>query len=321
MVKIRDYKTGDAEKIYSLFSKHTSYKRDSAFWVWINRMLSDNKSIISVAEKDNQIIGHYAIIPRTCVINTKTYKTGLGIHAFVDPEYRDSISIFNITSHAYNTAKVKNIDFIYGFPNANYRLIQEKIEKWKKVALFNAFEKNSSNTEHDELFFKWELLDKNNFNTLFVLNELSELHSEYGNIFFKKSLIFLINRYLNHPQNLYQTWLLKGQEGYVGFIVTKIFEAENEKRAHIIDFILSPAYTKEILIKDFEIRFSNSVDKFVLWPFSKEFKQSLWKRSFLETGFETFFGIKFFSDASKEEENQILDFDNWYLSMGDSDAF
>lgn len=321
MVRIREYKTGDAEKIYSLFSKHTPYKRDAAFWVWINRLLSEDKSIISVAEKDNQIIGHYAIIPRTCVINTKTYKTGLGIHAFVDPEYRDSISIFDITSHAYQKAKEKNIDFIYGFPNANYRLIQEKIEKWKKVALFNAFEKNSNNNEQCELFFKWELFDANNFNKIFILNELLEKYGEYDKIFFQKTLIFLVNRYLNHPQNLYQAWLLKDQEKYIGFIVTKIFEADNEKRAHIIDFIYTPAYAKETLIKDFEIKFSNSVDKFVLWPFSKEFKRALFKRNFLETGFETFFGIKFFSDASKEKENQILDFDNWHLPMGDSDAF
>lgn len=321
MIKIREYKTGDAEKIYSLFLKYTPYKRDAAFWVWINRLLSEDKTLISVAETNNQIIGHYAIIPRNCIINSKRYKTGLGVHAFVDPDYRVSISIFDITSHAYQIAKGNNIEFIYGFPNANYRLIQEKIERWKKVALFNAIEKNSSVPEQYETFFNWELFDIKNFDHLFVLNELSEKHGVPDNNYFQKPLTFLVNRYLNHPQNLYETWLLRDQENYVGFIVTKVFDSENEKRAHIIDFILSPSYTNESLIKDFEIKFSDSVDKFILWPFSKNIKQSLLKRNYSETGFDTLFCIKFLNDFSKKEADFILDFDNWHLPMGDSDAF
>jgi hypothetical protein len=321
MFKIREYKTGDAEKIYTLFSKYTSYKRDAAFWVWINRLLSEKKSIISVAEANNQIIGHYAIIPRNCIINKKTYRTGLGIHAFVDPEYRDSISIFDITSHAYRFAKENEIDFIYGFPNQNYRLVQEKIEKWKKVALFNAFEKDANNFDPAGPIFKWELFNLKDFDKIFILNELAEEFGNSNDIYFSKPLPFIVNRYLYHPQNIYQTWLLKDIDKYVGFIVTKIFNSENEKRAHIIDYVLSPEYETDTLIADFEIKFSLVVDKFVLWPFSNKFHKSLLKRNFSESGFETFFGIKFLSESAKKATDDILNFNNWHLTMGDSDAF
>jgi hypothetical protein len=320
-INIREYKPQDAEKIYSLASKHTSFKRDAAFWVWINRLLSEEESIISVAELNNQIIGHYAIIPRICSIRGNRYKAGVAIHAIVDPDFRTSVSIFHITSHLYHKAKEKNIDFIFGFPNENNRLIQQRIEGWKKISLFNALEKEAVVVEHSKTVFSWESFDKENFDNLFILNELSEKYRANDNIFLLKPLTFLINRYLNHPQNPYQVWLLKDQNEYIGSVVTKLFKLNSEKRVHIIDFILSPSYSFENLIDDFEKIFSESVDKYVLWPYSNFFKHSLIDMNYTATGFDTFFGVKFLNDISKEEAEFIVNFNNWNLPMGDSDAF
>ena len=125
-INIRPYSRGDAKQIFGLFQKYTKYKRDASFWTWMNRILSD--SIVVVAEEEGNIIGHYAILPRTCVLNNGLeLKAGLGVHAFVAPDRRNEISIFSISSLAYKLAKEKGIDFVYGFPNQNYRLIQEKI--------------------------------------------------------------------------------------------------------------------------------------------------------------------------------------------------
>lgn len=95
-INIRAYQNGDAEKIYTLFRQYSSYKRDDAFWVWMNRLLAH--SIISVAEIKGAIVGHYAILPRLCKMRNGTFlKAGLGIHSFVEPKHRKEVSIFSIS--------------------------------------------------------------------------------------------------------------------------------------------------------------------------------------------------------------------------------
>lgn len=321
MITIRTYQTGDAKGIYSLFSDFTPYQRDAAFWIWINRMLSDEKSIISVAESNGKIVGHYAIIPRKCVIDGIKYNAGLGIHAFVHPDYREKISIFEISSNAYKVAKLKGLDFIYGFPNANYRLIQEKIERWKKVSLFSSFEKSTKNIQSYILQYEWEEITNNDFEKFLIINETTEISLKDNRNYFIQPLNYIINRYINHPQKPYKCFLLKIDNKYIGFVITKVFETKTERSAHIIDYSLISDSYEESLVDDFEIKFKDNVDKIVLWSESFYNKNLLKEKKYTDNGFETFFGIKLINNNLKNIEKDILDIKKWRLLMGDSDAF
>ena len=135
---IRLYKSGDAKGINEMFTKHTPYLRDDAYWTWINRIVGQSISV--VAECDDRIIGHYAVVPRNLIVKNRVLKAALGIHAFVDPDFRREISIFEISNYLYRIAQDKGIQVIYGFPNVNYRQIQVRIERWKEVALFKSYE-------------------------------------------------------------------------------------------------------------------------------------------------------------------------------------
>ena len=73
-------------------------------------------------------------------MKNRVLKAALGIHAFVDPDFRREISIFEISNYLYRIAQDKGIQVIYGFPNVNYRQIQVRIERWKEVALFKSYE-------------------------------------------------------------------------------------------------------------------------------------------------------------------------------------
>ncbi len=319
MTSIRPYQTGDASEIYTLFSEHTPYTRDDKFWVWINRMLANKPSIVIVAEKNKQIIGHYAIIPQTCIVQGKEIPCGLGIHAFIHPDYRQEISIFSITASAYKKAYEAGMYFIYGFPNANYRLIQEKIERWKKVALFKAFEKETSLIS-GKLKFTWREVNKNNYSDIFAISEILDTHKN-SFIRIDMNLPFFINRYINHPQNLYKTWFIEHDNKKIGVAVTKIFDDKTEKKAHLIDFILTDNFLEERLLKDFEIKFSKSVQKISLWHRNIRFSEILKKNKYTPTGFETFFGIKKLRDFDFIDEEILYDIKKWDLPMGVSDAF
>ena len=127
-INIRYYNPGDGKKISDLFTKNTTLLRDDKFWIWINRILCSD-SIVAVAEKNNEIVAHYAFIPRNIIVGNEILKSGIGLHAVVSPDVRNSLSIFQISNLVYDKARKDGYDLIYGFPNTNYRLIQEKIER------------------------------------------------------------------------------------------------------------------------------------------------------------------------------------------------
>lgn len=314
-INIRPYSTGDAEQIFRLFQEHTKYKRDAAFWIWMNRILSD--SIVSVAEEKGSIIGHYAILPRRCVLNNELeLKAGLGVHAFVAPDRRNEASIFSISGLAYKLAKEKGIDFVYGFPNQNYRLIQEKIEKWKRVSLFNALVKDAYSFQKNDYEYKWESIKQPNWDFLFLLNELLE-REDLSQIHFKRTVDYWNKRYFLHPQKPYDVWKVTQAEKK-GVIVVKIFEEDAKTKLHLIDYVKEPEIDLSKAIKDIAKLYEGKFDKLVFWPFNKSTSKELINLGFNENGFDTFFAIK---KLNQEVPEYLFEFDKWHLVMGDSDAF
>lgn len=314
-INIRPYSTGDAEKIFRLFQKHTRYKRDAPFWVWMNRILSD--SIVSVAEENGNIIGHYAILPRRCVLNKELeLKAGLGVHAFVAPDRRNEASIFSISGLAYQLAEERGIDFIYGFPNQNYRLIQEKIEKWKRVSLFNALVKDASSFQTNDFEYKWDRIKQSNWNFLFLLNDMLE-REDVSQIHFKRNVDYWNKRYFLHPQKKYDVWEVTQAEKKA-VIVVKLFEEDTITKLHLIDYVKESGIDLIKAIKDVAKLYKGKFNKLVFWPFNQSVLKELINLGFNESGFDTFFAIK---KLNQEVPEYLFDFDKWHLVMGDSDAF
>jgi hypothetical protein len=315
----------DAEKICDLFNRVSpAYERGVDFWLWINRLLSQEKSIIAVAEIEEVVIGHYAIIPQEIVVEDLSFNVGFGIQAVIDPAKSGLVSIFEITNLAYKRAKEVGLKFIYGFPNKNYRLIQEKIERWEKVELFNAYEISINN---------YPIKDEIDLNTIIKINNPNDFLFEISKILDKmtletkwhidKNLIYYKNRYFHHPHSPYSSYILKDLSGNKACIYLKRFTEGNTKKGHLIDFIKEDEFAIENLLDVTVTIFKKEgVDLLSLWPVDKEIKQILENKKLTAIGFDTFFAIKFLDkDFNNRYRDLLLNFDNWRLLMGDSDAF
>ena len=316
--KVREYKSGDSKKIYELFTEFTPYIRDEKFWVWINRMLSDEKSLIVVAESGDKIVGHYAVIPQEFLIQNESYKIGFAIHAFIHPDFRSTFMIFQITKRMYKIAKEQAIEAIYGFPNANFRDIQVKADKWKQVSLFKALEKTS--LKKSENRFNLKKIEKNH-SDYYILSEVLDSQSVNQDCLkLRKNLNYYINRYIHHPQDLYESFFIENNGEYLAFIVLKTYQDYDQKIGHLVDYVATEQVTFEEVLIEVENYFTDKVSKLSFWKFGESQKEILLKKGFKENGFETFLGIKMLSNNHKLEE-KLLNFDNWELCMGDSDAF
>lgn len=318
-VSVRLYKSGDARNINEMFTKYTPYLRDDAYWVWINRILGQSISV--VAELDGRIIGHYAVIPRDLIVKDKFFKAALGIHAFVDPDFRNEVSIFEISSYLYDIAQYKGIQIIYGFPNVNYRQIQIKIERWKEISLFKSYELRSEKVLNNiKASIQFDELNGIDYEHLFQLSEMLTSSSAMNEVRLNTNTNYWINRYMLNPQEPYQLYALSRYSVPIGYMVTKRYENNGTRYSHIIDYVLCDNLYMDDVVSSYLNYEKSKCDCFSFWKGGPLFKQSIEKHGFVETGFETFLGIKIL-DKSLSELDVLLNFDNWRLVMGDSDAF
>lgn len=317
-VIIRNYKSYDAEGINAMFTKYLPYVRDEKFWVWLNRIIG-GESISFVAEYEGKIIGHYAIVPRDMYYKGAIIKAALGVHAFVDPDYRNKVVIFKITKKVYEFAKQQGFQLIYGFPNVNFRLIQLKIENWKQVDLFKSFE--FSLRENDSI--KTEGLDcalvkDVDYTTLY---EISQIENSEAVVTLLSDARYWLERYILHPQKLYDLYALIKNERIIGYFVTKVYENSGLKYFHLIDYRLKSKDCCTDLLNVYEtLGREKDMDVLSVWQGDNAFKESIKERGFKQIGFETFLGIKVLDDSIIGVDD-ILNINNWRLVMGDSDAF
>ncbi|WP_405208886.1 hypothetical protein [Aquimarina sp. LLG6339-5] len=316
----------DAENICALFNRVSpEYDRGTDFWLWINRFIGKDNSIVVIVEFQEQVVGHYAIIPGDVVLDDKKYQVGFGIHAVIESEVNNLVSIFEVTNLAYKKAKELGFKFIYGFPNENYRLIQQKIERWHQIGLFNANEIdiNKYLVKSDVDKYQVEKLTDSNDSILSLAKTFDTKVNSNTKCYFEKSFLYYVNRYIKHPHKLYDSFLIKDKEGNSTIIFLKKFKDKKLLKGHIIDFIRQEKFSSEKIIDiSVHILKQEKVNLLSFWHVDKEIKQIFENRGLEPKGFNTFFGLKFLDkDFKKAHQDLLLDFDNWTLMMGDSDAF
>lgn len=318
-VVIRSFEPADAARISALFQRHTAYQRDAAYWLWLNRLVPSRPSLVAVAEINGEIAAHYAILPvELCLSDGRVVLAGHGVHAFVSPEHRQSVSIFQVSSHAYRMAQAAGLQFVFGFPNANYRLVQEKIERWRCVSLFKAWTKPAARPmAGGACLASADWTDDAELQTAIEFWERADRH--HAGMRIAGQARWWLERYLRHPQQPYQFhWLVIAGERR-GLVVAKIFQADGEARAHLVDYVLADDGPHGALIAAFEERYAGLVSRFVHWPVDREFTAALVEHGYRPDGFETWFGLRALGGAALDPK--LLEATAWRLPMGFSDAF
>ena len=132
---------------------------------------------------------------------------------------------------------------------------------------------------------------------------------------------YWLERYMLHPQKLYEVYTLKRDKQTIGYFVTKVYSNNCVNYFHLIDYKITGDCYYEDLLNAFEkIGRSKEMDILSVWQGDKMFRKAIEAIGFKQTGFDTFLGIKVLDD-SLQEIDSILNINNWRFVMGDSDAF
>lgn len=313
---IRQGSKEDVPQILQLFNKVIpQYKRDIEFWKWINN-IGTSSSLISIAEYEGKVIGHYCVIPRTLTYLKSDFKVGMGLHAIIDNEHKDKISIIDIAKHSHQLSKNNGLFMLYGFPNQNYQLIQEKIERWDVVSKYDAllFDKKILNIKNTSL----KLIPYSNIHFKQFKYKLKNINRKTYAIELKCPLSYYFNRYFSHPHCIYEPYWICDNSKIVGFVILKNY---NKNLGHIIDYYIDSNIDLACVI-DLSLKHLRPT-KIALWDTNFDFKKIILStQNNIEKGFRTNFFVKFLNKNFENNfKQEIVNINNWHLPMGTSDAF
>lgn len=354
---IRRYREGDEKGICTLFEKvfgRPMGKTESiSHWNWEYKNNPNDDLDIFLAVDENEIVGHYAVIPIKMRIDVKDYLTTLSLDTMVHEDYRGQ-DMFPILAKAlYESLEKRGVPITYGFPNANS--IEGIIKKldWFEIAdlpllvkpinfktLLYRYIKNRavSNILGACLNF-FSLLPstvKRRYKNITIKN-IEKFDKEFDRLWdnVKNEITigvirdskYLNWRYIQKPENDYTILSIYEQSELKGYIVLKIEERFNLKIGFVVDILTSssnPSYPQQLITKSILFFKNEDVDVIscLMFPQHKYYK-ILKKKGFIKVfkkyfPKEIYFGARVHNDLV--EKDMIKNEENWFLTWGDTDV-
>jgi len=119
-ILIRKFKPSDINGIINLLNIVFDNNFTREWWKWKYELNPNGffgeDGDIWVAEANNQIVGHYAIIPEAIKFYSKVITVAQSVDTAVHPDYRRRGIFTNLANKVYADAK-NRYEFIYGFPS------------------------------------------------------------------------------------------------------------------------------------------------------------------------------------------------------------
>ncbi|MHA1327004.1 MAG: GNAT family N-acetyltransferase [Promethearchaeota archaeon] len=339
MIELRPYEEGDEIGIRKLiFSTHNNIKWKSLdYWKWKykNNPYGFKKNLIWVAEDQNEIIAHYAVIPVGFFINCNETNILLSLNTITNQKYRRRGLFIKLANKVYNEAKKMGYPLVYGFPNPLSINGFIKYLDWKIIDTFHYIgmilnEKNVIyhylNNKKLKYLFRCYLklksfLNRQKLNDYIEVQEINSFGEDFD-IFNKKWISlhpfsfsrdnkFMKWRY-SDPTTINKVFITKDKEGINGILGLAISKEENLTIARILDLIsLKNKLNQEaLLIKALNYCKNEGVDLIItLKKNNKIFR----KAGFINLHRNAFLGIKIL------DQNLMMKDFIFNLSMADID--
>ena len=320
----RNYVLGDEKQIANLFKLSFGKELNIEFWRWRYIENPFGKSVIMLMFDGEILVGHYAIIRIPVLIDGKETKAAFSMTTMTHPEYRGMGIFPKLAKDVYAECGKSGCELVFGFPNENsYGSFCKKLD-WVGFGKVPAWIcKNMEKEEHqnDLTEVKFYFKSVGYFDKKF--DKLWDIAKPDCRFVVPRTSEFLNWRFLQKPGKEYHIVALYNKNKHLlGYAVYKIYDAEDEKRGHIIDFLFAPGNAVEEEIIDYGVAYfmREGVDNISCWvPSICKMEDILSERGFKRIEWPTYFGLKYLETYKGEKD--ISSFEELYITMGDSDVF
>jgi len=115
-ITYRPFRDSDAEQVKSLFSAAFGKPKDPDHWRW-EFLTPEKRALIVVAESENKIVGHYAMLPRDYLAGGAVVRSALVVDVMTHPDFGRRGIFTGCGQAAFDLAKSNGIQMLVGFPN------------------------------------------------------------------------------------------------------------------------------------------------------------------------------------------------------------
>lgn len=310
---IKDYNKGDEAKIIDLFLKVFQKEMTKSYWNWRYDKGIINEKYIKLAWDNDVLAAHYAVCPVYLSIDKSIEKTGFSMTTMTNSNYQ-KLGLFRKLAKKLYDDNFGNLKIIWGFPNNNSLHGFIKHLNWNHIKDINMLTMDLKN------------LKSNDCNNIVEKDCFDESYDDFFKKFMDKYKIIVVRnqkylnwRYIENPSNHYTLIEYRENDSLKGYCVFKLFNAGDSILGDIVDVLAEnvDVFRKLILDALHKLKDENAVGANI-WMNNKEFRSELMDIGFKESDTITHFGVKINSDIDKDT---LLNFDNWYLTLGDSDVF
>jgi len=306
--EIVNYNKKHFSSISKLFHEIYTIKKPKSYFQYNLSKNPYGKPIKFLMKHDNQIIGSHFIRPLVLKIKNHNFLGGQTYGTMTHPLHQNKGIFINLASKTHQEAKKKNYNFVMGFASENS---------------IHGYKKRLGHTELGPINFI--RIDKTDFGikdfpkvhnhwfpkNVGKLNKKYKIRTKFP-VRIERDDKFINWRYKKNPTSRYLTCY--EPEKYF-FIFKKYFDS-----LHIIDFFgKGNEFNKLLVSTAIHLAKKTLCKEVTMWISKKHpLMKLLTKKSIVKLKQKQFLHVTVFN---KSLSSTMMDFDNWYYTMGDSDVF
>ncbi|MFC2002742.1 GNAT family N-acetyltransferase [Chloroflexota bacterium] len=266
---LREYKEGDERDILDLYKLVFGVEMSLEHWLWKYKRNPAGQPFIILAEAEQGIVGHFALLPRLMKVGDNASLGSLSVDTMVHPEYRCQGMHVIMGRETCELAARRGSVIAYGFSNQlSHRNATTKIgftssygggiPLWIKPLDFETVLRKhfTNNTLLAKLGSKTAQLGMKLFyrssktRPTCSIKELSSFDERFDSLWdkFSKSYDIMVTRnrayltwrYLEKPSDEYRIFVAERGEKLVGAIVVKCAEQVDFMIGFIMDMLSTP---------------------------------------------------------------------------------
>lgn len=303
--------------------------------------------------ENNVLAGQYIVIPRNILIGGMSFKSVLSLNTLTRDAYRGQKVFTTLASQVYENCRDEGIIFCYGAPNQNSFpgfINKLKFRKIGTVPLFLKLSKPSwivyEKTKSTVLECAAKMFNFMGFtpkasgrkkvkvleitkDNIEVVDELWESLKNKYKVMGERNKQYILWRYFDMPKRKYRIFAAKTNDKLSGYIIGRVTEVAGMRCGMIVDFLFSDrninaGYSLVQTVKEYFDSERAGLIGCLMLPHAEE-AVCLKRMGFFKCPHclePQPFPIIFrqFNKLPQKEQRAVLDFSNWFFTMGDYDV-
>jgi N-acetylglutamate synthase-like GNAT family acetyltransferase len=319
-------------------------------WFHKHNPLHENVVDFAVANNEDgsrKIAAIYAVFPVKFNVFGKIVKAVQSIDTLTDIDFRGKGLFIKLAKNVYNRAKNENYHLVYGFPNGSSAHGFFKKLGWKEIADVPFMIKPLRSNYFSELIAKkWNKFIPNvNLSRIKNINmpkgfsikrinnndidqyDFTAVWKDFSNdklIAIERNNDYIKWRIGQKPDENYSIDGLFIDAKLIGYIIYAVKDKHNGKIGYILDFIFCPAYKNQssvLLQHALNNIKKDKADLVLCWSLDHAENHSIFRKKYFFKMPKKLRPIALhFGACSLDDNNDIFNKNNWYLSYFDSDT-